>query len=113
MTLMSSTPATTVSGPSLSAYVAEKDKALDEEMRGKLGATKSAMEAMVSRAETKEAYDQMIAEDNREGNETVQAAIDGLIAQTRTIERIVAALNLGDVALEGSDSLDNPNAVFK
>ncbi|MCB1476325.1 MAG: peptidase [Rhodobiaceae bacterium] len=104
---------TTVSGPSLSAYVAEKDKALDEEMRGKLGATKSAMEAMVSRAETKEAYDQMIAEDNREGNETVQAAIDGLIAQTRTIERIVAALNLGDVALEGSDSLDNPNAVFK
>ena len=48
------------------------------------------------RAETVEAYDQMIGEGNAEGNAVVQAAIDGLIAQTRGIERAVALLELDD-----------------
>ena len=68
---------------------------------------------MVARAEATEAYDQMIATDNEEGNATVQAAIDGLIKQTRSIERAIAALELGTIELEGSDSLDSPDAVFK
>ena len=71
------------------------------------------MEAMAQRAETTEAYDQMIGEGNTEGNATVQAAIDGLIAQTRGIERVVALLKLEDVTVEGSDSLDNPDVVFQ
>ena len=59
------------------------------------------------------AYDQMIGDDNPEGNALVQAAIDGLLDQTQTIERIVAALDLGPLELEGSDSLDDPEAVFQ
>lgn len=59
------------------------------------------------------AYDQMIGEGNKEGNAVVQAAIDGLIDQTKTVERVIAALDLGKIELEGSASLDNPNAVFK
>jgi len=55
----------------------------------------------------------MIGEGNAEGNATVQAAIDGLIDQTKTIERVIASLDLGTIELEGSDSLDNPNAVFQ
>ncbi len=43
----------------------------------------------------------------------VQAAIDRLIDQTRSLERVIALLELGDVAIEGSDSLDQPDAVFK
>jgi putative iron-regulated protein len=43
----------------------------------------------------------------------VQAVIDGLVDQTRSIERVVTALDLGDVSIEGSDSLDSPNAVFQ
>jgi putative iron-regulated protein len=43
----------------------------------------------------------------------VQAVSDALVAQTRSIERVIAALELGDIELEGSDSLDNPNAVFQ
>ena len=44
----------------------------------------------------------------------VQAAIDGLIAQTRSIERAVAALEpRGRSSSRGSDSLDNPDAVFQ
>lgn len=104
---------TTVSGASLSDLVAEKNKALDEEMRAKLDATLDAMNAMADRAEAGEAYDQMIAEGNEEGNATVQAAIDGLIDQTRSIERVIAALELSGIKLEGSDSLDNPGAVFQ
>jgi len=102
-----------VSGPSLSDMVAEKDKALDEEMKTKLNATLDAMEAMAKRADDGEAYDQQIAEGNDEGNATVQAAIDGLIDQTRSIERVIAALDIGQIELEGSDSLDNPDSVFE
>ena len=71
------------------------------------------MAAMRARAESVEAYDQMIGEGNAEGNAVVQAAIDGLIDQTRSIERAVAALGLGAITVEGSDSLDNPDAVFQ
>lgn len=104
---------TKVSGASLSAYVAEKDKAADGELRAKLDATMTAMEAMKARAEAGEAYDQMIGEGNEDGNKTVQAAIDGLVNQTKSIERVIAALELGKIELEGSESLDSPNAVFK
>ena len=64
-------------------------------------------------AEGGEAYDQMIAEGNGAGNARVQAAIDALTAQTGGIERAVAALQLAKVAFEGSDSLDDPEAVFE
>ncbi len=103
----------TVEGPSLSDLVKAQDAALDEEMRAKLNATLDAMEAMRTRAEAGEAYDQMIGEGNAEGNAAVQAAIDGLIDQTRTLERIVTMLDLPDISIEGSDSLDNPDAVFQ
>ncbi|HLP70075.1 MAG TPA: imelysin family protein [Rhizobium sp.] len=104
---------TRMTGPSLSELVAAKDPALDTEMKAKLEKTLSAMNAMAKRAETAEAYDQMIGEGNAEGNATVQAAIDGLIDQTKTIERIIASQDLGTVELEGSDSLDHPEAVFQ
>ena len=102
-----------VSGPSLSDLIAATDGALDQEIKAKLNATVGAMAAMKARAESVEAYDQMIGEGNAEGNAVVQAAIDGLIDQTRSIERGVAALGLAAIPFEGSDSLDNPNAVFQ
>lgn len=103
----------TLEGPSLSDLVKAKDPKLDDEMRRKLRATYDAMAAMKQRAETIETYDQMIAQGNTEGNAVVQSAIDALIAQTRSIERVIAALELGAVELEGSDSLDKPEAVFQ
>lgn len=104
---------TKMTGPSLSQLVAASDKKLDDEMKAKLKKTLDAMHAMEKRAQTVEAYDQMIGEGNKEGNATVQAAIDGLLDQTKTVERVIAALDLGKIELEGSESLDNPNAVFK
>ncbi|MEH6630768.1 MAG: imelysin family protein [Halopseudomonas aestusnigri] len=101
-----------VSGPSISDLVKSKDATADTELRGKLDSTVSSMATMKARAESIEAYDQMIGEGNVVGNAVVQAAIDGLINQTRSIERAVVALDLSDFEVEGSDSLDNPNAVF-
>jgi len=102
-----------VEGPSLSDVIAAKDAALDSEIRGLLDDTIAKMTVMAERAENGEAYDQQIGEGNGEGNAVVQAAIDGLIAQTRGIERAVALLELDDVTIEDSDSLSNPDAVFE
>lgn len=97
----------------LSAKLQAVDKALDTEMRQHLDETMVAMQLMVDRAESGEAYDQMIAEGNDEGNAVVQAAIDALVTQTKTIERVVVALGASSVEIEGSDSLDSPEAVFE
>ncbi len=102
-----------VQGASLSGLVKERDPKLDAEMHEKLNATLKAMQAMKHHAETVETYDQMIAQGNEKGNAVVQAVVDGLVAQTRSIERVIAALELGAIELEGSDSLDQPDAIFK
>jgi putative iron-regulated protein len=103
-----------VEGPALSEIIAERDEALDSEIKGLLEDTIAKMNVMAERAESGEAFDQQIGEGNEEGNAVVQAAIDGLIAQTRSIERAVALLELEDaVTIEDSDSLSNPDAVFE
>jgi len=102
-----------VGGASLAALVAEKAPDLDAEVEAKLARSVTAFSLLKVRAETVEAYDQMLAADNAEGGAVVQAAIDSLIDQTQTIERIVAALELQPIAFEGSESLDNPAAVFQ
>jgi putative iron-regulated protein len=100
-----------VKGASLSAYVAKKDPALDRELRARLDATMAAMRVLVDMAEGGMAYDQMIGSESPKGNQVVQNAIDGLLDQTKSIERVVAALGLQSIGFEGSDSLDNPSAV--
>lgn len=57
-------------------------------------------------------YDQMLAEGNAEGNQALQAAVDALVAQTRAVEKVVAGLGV-EISVEGSDSLDTPEAVVQ
>jgi len=105
---------TIVKGASLSDLVKAKAPAVDAEMKKLLAATMDKMTVMKKTADSGEmAYDQMIGEDNPKGNAIVQAAIDALLAQTKGIEKVVEALNLGNLELEGSDSLDEPGKVFK
>ncbi|MBR0647108.1 imelysin family protein [Plastoroseomonas hellenica] len=99
-----------VRGPAIGDFVRAALPALDREMRQKLDATLAAFQALKTRAETVEAYDQMLGEGNAAGAATIQAGIDALLAQTRVIERIVAGLRL-NISIERSDSLDAPNAV--
>ncbi|MEM1360295.1 MAG: imelysin family protein [Pseudomonadota bacterium] len=102
-----------VSGPSLSDLVAETDPSLDVEMQTKLAATMMALGRIKSTAEAGFAYDQMLERGNAAGEALVMGGVQGLIDQTRTIERIIAALGADGISIEGSDSLDNPDAVFQ
>ena len=104
---------TVVSGPSLSDLVAAADPALNTQLIADLANTMAALGAMKAAAEGGMAYDQMIAPGNAEGAALITAAVDGLIKQTASVERAVTTLGLGAMALNGSDSLDNPEAVFQ
>ncbi len=102
-----------MSGPGLSSLVAAVSPEADMALRDRLDATMAAMAELVKSAESGEAYDQMIGEDNAAGNKRVQAAIDGLTAQTDAITKAASALGLASIEFEGSDSLDDPEAVFQ
>ena len=97
-----------VSGPSVSDLVKAKSPQADARLREALDASYTKFAAIVKRAEGGEAYDQMIGEGNDDGNAVVEAAIGALLAQTKEIERAIAALDLKPIQFEGSDSLDNP-----
>lgn len=103
---------TPVSGASLSDLVIATDPALDTEMKAKLANTMQALGRIKSTAEAGFAYDQMLERDNEGGEALIMGGVDGLVDQTKTIERIVTVLGLDQIDFEGSDSLDNPDAVF-
>ncbi|WP_226782618.1 imelysin family protein [Oceaniglobus trochenteri] len=102
-----------VSGPSVSDLVAEADAATDAELSANLDATMARLGRIKSTAEAGLSYDQMLARGNAEGEALIMGAVDALVAQTRSIERAVAVLKVDAVDFEGSDSLDNPDAVFQ
>ena len=101
------------SGPSVSDLVAAIDPAVDAELRGKLDATMIALGAIKSAAEAGFSYDMMLEMGNEAGEALVMGGVNALVDQTRSIERAVAVLGIDPIALEGSDSLDNPSAVFQ
>ncbi|WP_170575895.1 imelysin family protein [Ruegeria atlantica] len=103
---------THVSGASLSDLVIASDPALDSEMKVKLANTMQALGLLKSTAEAGFTYDQMLERGNEGGELLIMGGVNGLIDQTKTIERIVITLELDQINIEGSDSLDNPNAVF-
>lgn len=103
----------TVSGPSLSELVAEKDGALDTELRARLDASVEALGAVKVAAEGGFAYDQMLAPGDKKGEALIMGAVDALVTQTASIERVVRLLGIAGTEFEGSDSLDNPDSVFQ
>ena len=102
-----------ISGASLSDMVASANPDLDAEMRGKLGTTMMALGRIKTAAEAGFSYDMMLSRGNAGGEALIMGGVNGLIDQTKTIERVVAALGVDTVDFEGSDSLDNPDAVFQ
>ncbi len=102
-----------VSGPSVAELVASADPAVDRQLKSELDATVTALGAIKTRAEAGMAYDQMLAAGNKEGEALIMGGVNALITQTQSVQRAVALLGLQAVAFEGSDSLDNPNAVFQ
>lgn len=103
----------TVSGASLADLLAETDATLDAEMQVKLAATMRELGEIKLAAEAGFAYDQMLEAGNAYGEDLVMGGVNAFVDQTRTIERIVAVVGAGDITVEGSDSLDDPEAVFQ
>jgi putative iron-regulated protein len=94
-------------GPSLRLYAMARApqaaRRLDEAMKR----TRARLNAIVETAQSgRMAYDQMIGPNNPTGNKMVQDAIDALVAQTRAIEGVVAALHL-NVRLKDSENFTN------
>ena len=102
-----------VEGASLSDLVAAKDAALDAEMETKLSAAVLALGKIKFAAEAGFAYDQMLERGNAAGEALIMGGVNGLVDQTKSIERVIAALGQDGIEIEGSDSLDNPSAVFE
>ncbi|MEQ8506167.1 MAG: imelysin family protein [Rhodospirillales bacterium] len=103
-----------VMGPSLADLVKAKDAKLAAKIDDAMNATLARMQIMKDLADRRVmAYDQMIGEGNVAGNKIIQDVVDGLVAQAKAIESAMAPLGLSGVSFEGSDSLDNPTAVFK
>jgi putative iron-regulated protein len=104
---------TVINGPSLSELVAAADPEVDAALQADLNATMVKLGQLKAAAEGGFSYDQMLARGDEGGEAIIMAAVDALVQQTRSIERAVTALELDRIGFEGSDSLDNPNAVFQ
>jgi putative iron-regulated protein len=103
-----------VAGPSLAGLVEAADPGLAGATRAALDATLAEAKVLKDTADSgKMAYDQMLASDNAAGNAMIEAVIAALLEQTKQIEQVVSALDLGSLEFEGSDSLDDPEAVFQ
>ncbi|MBJ57141.1 MAG: peptidase [Rickettsiales bacterium] len=102
----------TIKGDSLSSKVALIDKDLDLAVRNAINQTINRMQKIVDSAEGGITYDMLIAEGNDDGNRLIQDAVDALVVQSRSIEEVAKSLNISNLQIEGSDSLDNPDAVF-
>ena len=71
------------------------------------------MKEIVISAEKGITYDMLLAEENQKGHQLIQNAVDALVEQSKGIEKVAILLNIENLQVEGSDSLDNPNAVFE
>ncbi|MFV1872942.1 MAG: imelysin family protein [Oleiphilus sp.] len=100
-----------VSGPSLSDLVSQQNAALDAEMKASLAATETAMQVMVDQASKGNTFDLLIGEGNLAGNQIIKEIVEALVAQARVTEKVIIALGLENIELEGSDSLDNPDLI--
>ena len=104
---------TVVEGASLSDLVAEADPEIDAALRRDLDHSMAMLGRIKTAAEAGFSYDQMLARGNAAGEALIMDASDALVAQTRSIERAVEVLGVADVGIAGSDSLDDPDAVFQ
>ena len=101
-----------ISGPSISSLLSDADNALNKKTKKSINKTLKSMKKIVKSANRGNTYDMLIAEGNEKGNKLIQNAVDSLIKQSKNIELAAIALNIDNLQIERSDSLDNPEAVF-
>ena len=103
-----------LSGPSLSSLIKAKKSEVDAQLVSALNDSIKAAQVLVDSAEKDGvAYDQLLAEGNTAGNAKIMNLVSKLLDQTKAIESAVATYGLDSIEFEGSDSLDDEEAVFQ
>lgn len=103
-----------VEGSGINALIAAKNAGVAAKIEGAMQKASRTLGILKATADSRVmAYDQMLAQGNVAGNQMVQDAVDALVAQAKAIEAAAPLLGVSTITFEGSDSLDNPNAVFK
>ncbi|MEM5469263.1 imelysin family protein [Celeribacter marinus] len=102
-----------IKGESLNDLLAASDADVAADLSAALDHSVAQLGTLKAAAEAGFSYDQMLARGNVAGEALIMGAVDALVAQTRDIERAVTVLTASAIEVEGSDSLDNPNAVFE
>ncbi|WP_439105185.1 imelysin family protein [Celeribacter marinus] len=104
---------TLIQGESLHDLLAASDADVAADLSAALDHSVAQLGTLKAAAEAGFSYDQMLARGNVAGEALIMGAVDALVAQTRDIERAVTVLTASAIEVEGSDSLDNPDAVFE
>ena len=73
----------------------------------------AAMQGLRDAAAAGMSYDMMLQAGNAEGEAKIMAAVEALVAQSKSIERVSTALDLAGVVVEGDDSLNEGGDVFQ
>ena len=76
---------------------------MNSTLKTDLETTDAKLQVLVVSAENGEAFDQLIAPDNSEGQDKVRAAIAALVQQTASIEKAAAALGISDLNPDTAD----------
>ncbi|MGM3387549.1 peptidase [Stutzerimonas stutzeri] len=92
-----------LTGPSPASLVEGINPELNSTLKSDLETTEAKMQVLVTSAENGEAFDQLIAPDNTEGQEKVRDAIAALVKQTGSIESAAAALGISDLNPDTAD----------
>jgi putative iron-regulated protein len=91
-----------VEGPSLEDMILSLEPALHAEMSARLEATQLAMTALTEQGEMGNTFDVLIASGNTEGEALINTVITALMEQTSALEKVIGALQLQNVSIEGS-----------
>lgn len=94
----------TLTGPSLSELVAKADAQADSSLKADLQASESKLQALVDSAEKNHVhFDQLIAADNKAGQQIIRDAIAALVTQTAAIEQAANKLGISDLNPDTAD----------
>ncbi len=94
---------TQVSGPSLADLAAAENPEQASAISSKFVRTQATLQAMVNAAEQGQAFDQLIAADNKEGNAIVEQAISALVEETAAIEQLAALAGINNLSPDTAD----------
>ena len=94
-----------IEGASLEGMIQALEPELHAEMNARLETTHLALTVLAEQGMSGNTYDVMIANGNTEGEELINNAVTALMEQTSTIEKIINALQLQNVRIEGSSTL--------